>query len=80
MTAKPSSKNQLDRIEATLTELTAVSAAPPVAYNIKDACRMLGGIKRATIYRWLHSGRLSKIPDVGRVLITRKSIERLGQA
>lgn len=76
MTAKPSTKNQLDRIEAKLEALEA-AVEPPVAFDIEKACQKLGGVKRSTIYRMLHQGRLSRIPDVGRVLITRKSIEKL---
>lgn len=51
-------------------------AVIPEAYNLATACRLLGGVSRGTIYRWLHLERLERVPDTARVLITRKSLER----
>lgn len=53
-------------------------AAPPVpeAFDLKDTCRLLGNVSRATIYRWLARGLLERVKDTEKVLITRKSIER----
>lgn len=48
----------------------------PLAYPIKEACRLLGGVSRATIYNWLALGELERLPGTARVLITRRSLER----
>ncbi len=48
----------------------------PEAFNLDDTRRLLGGVSRATIYRWCWEGRLQRVPNTGRLLITRKSIER----
>jgi len=52
-------------------------APGPVAYDVKKARELLGGISRATVYAWLAVGRLERVPGTRRVLITRTSIERV---
>ena len=49
----------------------------PVAYDVKKARELLGGVSRATIYNWLAVGRLERVPGIRRVLITRTSLERV---
>lgn len=49
----------------------------PRAYDVPTARRMLGGVSRTSIYSWLATGDLERIPGTGRVLITRRSLERL---
>ncbi len=48
----------------------------PEAYNEKSARQMLGGISLATLYRWVATGKLYRVPDTRRLLVTRLSIER----
>ena len=52
----------------------------PVAFNLREARALLGGISRATVYNWVAVGKLDRVPGTRKVLITRKSIERLGGA
>lgn len=54
----------------------AIADAMPVAYNEKTARKLLGGISQATLYRWLAIGKVERVPDTRRILITRSSIER----
>jgi hypothetical protein len=54
-----------------------IKVAEPEAFSLEDAQRMLGGISRATIYRWLDIGRLQRVRDTRRVLITRRSVTQL---
>lgn len=55
-----------------------VAPAPvPDVYDLRTAARLLGNISHATIYRWVKLGRLERIPDTRKVLITRQSVERL---
>ena len=49
---------------------------PPDAYPWPVAARQLGGVSRSQIYTWLTLGKLDRVPDTRRVLITRLSIER----
>jgi len=55
---------------------SATADAIPEAYDVKTACRLLGGISRKTLYRELILGNLQRIPNTRRVLVTRKSIEK----
>ncbi len=48
----------------------------PAAYDEKTARKLLGGISQATLYRWLAVGKLDRVADTRRLLITRSSIER----
>jgi hypothetical protein len=52
----------------------------PVAFGVQEARELLGGISRATIYAWLALGRLERVPNTRRLLVTRESIERAVQA
>ncbi len=54
-----------------------IKSAEPEAFSLEDAQRMLGGVSRATIYRWLEFGRLQRVRDTRRVLITRRSVTQL---
>jgi len=52
----------------------------PVAYDTATACRLLGGISRTTLYKWLSLGYVCRVPATRRFLITRESIERRCQS
>jgi hypothetical protein len=55
------------------------AAAPvPELYDLETSRRLLGGVSRGTIYRWLLIGKLERDPDSRKVLLTRRSIERCG--
>jgi hypothetical protein len=59
---------------------TDATAAPmPDVYASKTASRLLGNVSRSTIYKWLTTGRLERIPESRKILITRKSVERLAK-
>lgn len=51
-------------------------AEAPHAYGLQKARELLGGVSRATVYNWLAVGRLERVPETRRVLITRSSLER----
>lgn len=48
----------------------------PVAYGLKEARELLGGISRATVYNWVALGKLERVAGTRRLLLTRESIER----
>lgn len=48
----------------------------PAAYDVKTSCALLGGISEATLYREIKDGKLDRLPDTRRVLVTRESLER----
>jgi hypothetical protein len=52
---------------------------PPLVVTMAEAGRLLGGISVQTVRRLIRSGDLEKAsyPGPGRVLITRRSVERL---
>lgn len=50
--------------------------AEQVAYGLKEARELLGGVSRATIYNWVAIGRLERVPQTRRLLLTRESLER----
>jgi len=54
-----------------------IKSTEPEAFCLEDAQQMLGGVSRATVYRWLDNGRLQRVRDTRRVLITRKSVMQL---
>lgn len=54
-----------------------IKSTDPEAFCLEDTQRMLGGVSRATIYRWMEIGRLHRVRDTRRVLITRKSVMQL---
>jgi hypothetical protein len=55
-----------------------IDLAPPLplCVNLKEASRLLGGVSRVTLYRWMWAGELDRVPDTRRVLITRASLEK----
>lgn len=59
-------------------EGSSIAGPPPIpeAYNVADACTLLGKISRATLYRMLAVGNVERLPGRGKVLVTRLSIER----
>jgi hypothetical protein len=59
-------------------EAAAINNPEPIpeAYDVKTACRMLGGISRKSLDRDLKIGLLERVEYTRRVLVTRKSIER----
>lgn len=63
-------------VEGETREVATVAAPVPEAFNEKTARQMLGGISRATLWREMALGRLERVPNTRRVLITRASIER----
>ncbi len=46
------------------------------AYSLKEACHLLGGVSAVTVYRWVIQKKLSRVPGIRKVLITRQSILR----
>lgn len=50
---------------------------PPIAFKLSEAQQLLGGISKGTIYNWLAVGKLDRVSGTSRVLVTRKSIERV---
>ena len=48
----------------------------PLAHNMKETQKLLGGISRPTVYAWLKIGRLDRVGGTSKVLITLDSIER----
>ncbi len=54
----------------------AGNPAIPEAYDEETARHILGNISRSTLYRDLAVGRLDRVPDTRKVLVTRESIER----
>lgn len=63
-------------VEGEAADTSTVAAAQPEAYDLPTARRVLGNVSRSTIYRWLLLGELERLPSIGKVLITRQSIER----
>jgi hypothetical protein len=51
-------------------------ATEPEAFDVADSCRILGGICRTSLYRLLVRGKLERLPETRKVLVTRRSIER----
>ena len=47
-----------------------------VAYSLQEARELLGGVSRATVYNWVAVGRLERVPNTRRLLVTRQSLER----
>lgn len=54
----------------------AEPAPLPEAYDEKTARRLLGGLSRTTLWKEIRTGRLDRVPNTRRVLVTRQSIER----
>jgi len=50
---------------------------PPSAYPWREAARQLGGVSRSQIYAWVTLGRLKRLPETRRLLITRESVEQM---
>lgn len=50
--------------------------AAPAAVDARTACRLLGGISRAMLYRHIARKILHRLPDTRKILVTRASIER----
>ena len=48
----------------------------PEAFDVPNACRIMGDISRSTLYRLLMRGKLERLPATRKVLVTRRSIER----
>ncbi len=57
----------------------ATSQLLPVALDEKAAKQALGGVSRATLYRMLVRGDITRLPGSRRLLVTRSSIERLAR-
>lgn len=63
----------------TLEDAAVETAHRPVAaeaFDVANACRILGGISRTTLYRLLVRGKLERLTATRKVLVTRRSIER----
>jgi hypothetical protein len=52
------------------------SSFAPEAFDVANACRILGDISRTTLYRLLLRGQLERLPATRKVLVTRRSVER----
>jgi excisionase family DNA binding protein len=52
----------------------------PLLYSADDAARMLGGISKAMIYRYVQSGELHPIKLGARTLFAREELERFVKA
>lgn len=55
------------------------AALEPYAYTVAEACALLGGIGRTSLYRLLARGKLKRLPHTRRVLVTRVSLECLSK-
>ncbi len=65
-------------LEGEATPPSATDAPPsPEAYDLPTTRRILGNISRSTIYCWLATGDLERVPGIAKVLLTRRSIDRL---
>jgi hypothetical protein len=67
-------------LEGEAVEDAQVDSPRPVAkeaFDVPSACQILGGISRTTLYRLLVRGKLERLPATRKVLVTRRSIERL---
>jgi hypothetical protein len=51
-----------------------------IAYSLQEARELLGGVSRATVYNWVALGRLERVPNTRRLLVTRQSLERAARA
>ncbi len=51
-----------------------------VAFNLQEARELLGGVSRATIYNWVAVGRLERVANTRRLLVTRESLERAARS
>jgi excisionase family DNA binding protein len=45
-------------------------------YNVEDVCRMLGGISKPMVYRWVEQGELHPIKLGRRSMFTLDEIQR----
>jgi hypothetical protein len=63
-------------VEGEADEIGPVKPIVPEAFNLEDTRRLLGGIGRTLVYEMLNDGRLERVPQVRRLLVTRKSIVR----
>lgn len=57
----------------------ANESPPPAVYDIDAARALLGNVSRATIRREVIKGRLARVPNLRKVLITRESLEKWGK-
>jgi hypothetical protein len=61
-------------------EVSPVASPPPVevpfAFDIPTSMHLLGNVSRSSIYRWVATNELKRVPDTRKVLITRASMER----
>lgn len=49
----------------------------PKLYSINDACVVLGGVSRTTIYRYIAAGHLKAKKMLGRTYILASSVDEL---
>jgi excisionase family DNA binding protein len=52
----------------------------PLLYSADDAARMLGGISKAMVYRYVQNGELQPIKLGARTLFSREELERFVRA
>lgn len=64
-------------VDPTSPQIGEAATKLPEAYNLKQACLVLGGVSSVTIYRWVIQRKLLRVPGIRKVLITRASIERM---
>jgi excisionase family DNA binding protein len=48
-------------------------------YSVPEACRLLGGISKWTLFAWLTKGRLQRTKVGGRTMIRRSELQRMIQ-
>jgi hypothetical protein len=63
-------------VEGETGDTAPATTALPEAYDLPTTRRLLGNVSERTIYRWLVTGELQRIPESRRVLVTRRSLER----
>jgi hypothetical protein len=66
----------LEGEEAEAPSSLLVSSPAKEAFDVTNACQVLGDISRTTLYRLLITGKLERLPATRKVLVTRRSIER----
>lgn len=55
----------------------AATASP--VFDLREVTNLFK-VSRGTVHRWLIEGRLERIPDIRKILITRESVERQAKA
>lgn len=62
--------------QAPATDRRRVEETPPLLYNADDAARILGGVSKALVYRYVQYGELHPVKLGSRTLFTMAELER----